>query len=179
MKNAHEFDGLYDDLFDFTKAGYVMIDTTMPWVQFPVALTKYEYTSPDPNLYWMKGMPSKWHVTARGPLDSKVRQEHCLQVMSSMLLPSTLHLGDIEVFPSPYPEVPYDCVVALVDDEKLFELNQQLAVLPGVQTYIPYKPHLTLGYFEAGHTDKIVSMVRENLRSVVGITGFDFGRMQP
>ena len=69
MKNAHEFPGLYDDLFDFTKAGYVMIDTEMPFVQYPLALKKYEYTSPDPDKFWMKGLLTSWHVTARGPLD--------------------------------------------------------------------------------------------------------------
>ena len=179
MKNAHEFPGLYDDLFAFANAGYVMVDTGMPWVQFPVALTKYEYVSPDPSYYWMKGVSKSWHVTGRGPLDPKVRQVHAKQVLESFELPTKLHLGDIEVFPSPYPEEPYDCVVVLVDDEKLFDLNQQLAVLPGVQTYIPYKPHLTLGYFKDGYADVVVSKARENLRAYVEVQGYDFGRMKP
>lgn len=177
MKNAHEFPGLYDDLFDFTKAGYVMIDTEMPFVQYPLALKKYEYTSPDPAKFWMKGLLTSWHVTARGPLDPKVRQSHCRQVLQSVNLPKDLMLGPVEVFPSPYPEEPYECMVVLVDDPALFELNQQLAVLPGVQTFIPYKPHLTLGYFQSGHTEEIVVGLKQNLRTGVRIAGFDFGRM--
>lgn len=177
MKNAHEFPGLHDDLFDFTKAGYVMIETEMPYLQYPIRLFEYGYESPDPAKFWMKGMLTNWHVTARGPLDPKVRQSHCQQVLQSWDLPEDFILGEVEVFPSPFPEEPYDCIVVAIDDPALFELNQQLAVLPGVQTYIPYKPHLTLGYFKSGHREEIVDTMRENLRTRVSVSGYNFGRM--
>lgn len=180
MKNAHEFEGLYDELFDFANAGYVMIDVDKPWGYEPSGFVRdMQYVSPDPTLYWMKGLQTSWHVTARGPLDPKVRQSHCKQVLESVKLPRDLVLGDIEVFPSPYPEIPYDCIVVTVNDPALFELNQQLAVLPGVQTYIPYKPHLTLGYFKAGYTKELIRAFDSVLLHSVEIQGFDFGRMQP
>ena len=178
MKNAHEFDGLYDDLFDFAKAGYVMIDTSSPYNFYPNGIREFQYVSPDPDKYWMKGIMENWHVTARGPLDPKVRQKHCRQVLEHVNLPKELMLGPVEVFPSPYEEEQYECVVVLVDDPALFQLNQQLAVLPGVQTYIPYKPHLTLGYFKSGHTEEIVTDLKRALRRSVWIEGFDFGRME-
>jgi hypothetical protein len=180
MKNAHEFDGLYDDLFDFANAGYVMIDTSSPYGdEYPNAIREFQYVSPDPTKYWMKGIMEKWHVTARGPLDPKVRQKHCKQVLDSIVLPRSLDISDIEIFPSPYPDEPYDCFVVRVEDDALFEINEQLAVLPGVQTYIPYKPHLTLGYFKSGHSDEIMDTFDSIVGFSVDITGWDFGRMEP
>jgi hypothetical protein len=179
VKNAHEFDGLYDDLFDFTKAGYVMIDVENPLGNNLADKYKdWQYVSPNPDLYWMNGLMSKWHVTARGPLDPRVRQKHCKQVLEAVELPDAFITGDIEIFPSPYPETPYDCAVLLIEDDSLFEINQQLAVLPGVQTYIPYKPHLTIGYFEAGHREELENLYPYT-KCEVKVLGWDFGRMEP
>jgi len=180
MKNAHEFEGLYDDLFDFPKAGYVMIDVATPFDQgVPDSVKALEYVSPNPDMYWMKGLTNRWHVTARGPLDPRVRQSHCKQVLEAVELPKYLTLGDIAVFPSPYPEEQYDCIVMHVEDDALFEINAQLAVLPGVQTYIPYLPHITLGYFQSGHTDFLTDTLWDITDYTVDVLGYDFGRMQP
>lgn len=178
MKNANEFPDLYDDLFDFANAGYVMIDVENPIKHLPPKYKDWQYVSPDPSLYWMEGLMSKWHITARGPLDPKVRQEHCLRVLEDVELPEFLYTGDIEIFPSPSPAVPYDCAVLIIDDDELFAINEQLAILPGVQTYIPYRPHLTIGYFESGHRKQLESLY-DFAEESVKVTGWDFGRMQP
>jgi hypothetical protein len=181
MKNAHEFPGLYDDLFDFTRAGYAMIDVSSPYHTDPSEINfvrELQYVSPDPTLYWMKGLMKSWHITARGPLDPKVRVRHCQQVIETINVPYVFGLGDIDVFPSPYPELDYDCIVVRMEDSNLEKINQQLAVLPGVQTYIPYKPHLTLGYFKGGHTIELVEALEDCLLDSVQFQRWDFGRMK-
>ena len=180
MKNANDFPDLYDDLFDFANAGYVMIDLSSPYHTEPDGIVKeLQYVSPDPDKYWMKGLMTKWHVTARGPLDPRVRQKHCYQVIrESIAAPMVLGLGDIEVFPSPYEDEKYECVVVRVDDYRLHNINEQFAVLPGVQTYIPYKPHLTLGYFKSEHTEELVQALEDCLLDCVSFRGWDFGRME-
>lgn len=178
MKNANDFPDLYDDLFDFSKAGYIMLDVSVPYLEDPSSLKSYEYVSDDPDKYWMKGLMKRWHVTVRGPLDPRVRQEHCMKVLDSVEdIPKILTLGSIEVFPSPYEEDDYGCVVILVDDKKLFDLNQQLALLPGVQTYIPYRPHITFGYFKTEYLNEVRDWLYWNMRNSVKSLGFDFGRM--
>lgn len=178
MKNAHEFPGLYDDLFDFPNAGYVMLDVDNPLVAEPDFLKKHEYVSKDPTKYWMKGFATEWHATVRGPLDPKVRIKHCEQVLEGIELPKYLSLSRLEVFPSPYPDEDYMCLVAVVSDPALSEFNQQLSVLPGVQTYIPYKAHVTIGYFKGSLRDE-AGNVEDYLDSSVRTIGFNYGRMLP
>lgn len=180
MKNAHEFEGLYDDLFDFTKAGYAMINLSSPYHTEPTGIVKeLQYVSTDPDKYWMKGLATKWHVTARGPLDPKVRIKHCAQVIGATSVPDRLLLGDYEVFPSPYEDEKYECIVLRIDDQELYDINTQLAVLPGVQTYLPYKPHMTLGYFKSGYTSELIDALDDCVLDSVEFKGWDFGRMQP
>jgi hypothetical protein len=178
LKNAHEFPGLYDDLFDFPSAGYVMLDVDSPLVADTGFLEDHQYISDDPNLYWMKGLATEWPATVRVPLDPKVRQKHVKQVIEGIDIPRYLRLGDIEVFPSPYPDQDYVCIVARVEDEWLVNLNAQLAVLPGVQTYIPYKAHVTIGYFDGNVMDRIGD-VKQYLDTHVETIGFNYGRMLP
>lgn len=177
MKNASDFPDLYSELFDFANAGYVMLRTDSPFQYVPMELRELGYTSPDPTKFWMKGFSDDWHVTVRGPLDPKVRQEHCRKILNTCPIPLDLELGNIEIFPSPYPEEEYVCAVVIVEDQTLFELNAQLALLPGVQTYVPYRPHLTLGYFKAGHNDLLIDKFTTAVSLYVPTIGYDYGRM--
>ena len=180
MKNASDFPGLYDDLFDFANAGYAMIDVENPMqYDVPQWVVDLGYTSPDPTKFWMKGFATRWHVTARGPLDPKVRQAHVKAVLEDVELPESFLTGAVETFPSPYSDEQYDCLVLHIDDDHLFRINEQLALLPGVQTYIPYKPHVTVGYFQSGHSEELEEVLFEHSRDFIKVLGFDYGRMAP
>lgn len=179
MKNASDFQGLYDDLFDFANAGYVMIDVSNPLDNAAPEFEDWAYTSPDPKKFWMTGVADKWHVTARGPLDPKVRRFHCDTVLKQTFLPGEFLTGFAEVFKSPYPEEQYDCLVLHIRDEELYNINEQLAILPGVQTYVTYQPHVTIGYFKPGHTEELIGLANEMARPFVKVLGLDYGRMAP
>lgn len=126
-----------------------MLDTENP-VPNLVIDAGDEHYSTDIRKKYVKGLQTEWHVTVRYGLLERVRKPHVDRVLEGFELPTELRLGDAELFPSTDPNEPYECVVALVKDDTLFELNKQLSVLPNVSTFVEYKPHITIGYFRPG-----------------------------
>ena len=145
MKNAHEFPQVYERLgIDLRDLGCLMLNT-----ENPVAVWNEgeEYISPDPKKFWMKGFLDHWHVTVRYGFLPGVSADDIDYVLSGVPWPKDLKISGLEVFPSPYEDERYDCVVARVDDESLVEMNEALSVLPNVNTFVKYKAHITIGYF--------------------------------
>ena len=177
MKNAHEFKGLYDDLdVDLKELGCLMIDTECPVIA-PESLKDLEYVSPDPKKFWVKGVLKDWHVTVRYGLMPNVRARHIDKVLEEYPLPKSLEVDKIEIFPSPYEDERYDCYVALVNDKKLHEMNQQLSVLPNLNTFPVYKPHITIGYFKRGWNNVLKGILEEILLYSVETIGYNYGHI--
>lgn len=177
MKNAHDYPGLYDDLgIDLRDLGCLMIDTESPLL---IGAPKgAEYVSPDPKKFWVDGLLDHWHVTARYGMLPQVTRAHVDRVLEDIGLPETLSLknGVFDCFPSPYPDEPYDCVVYRLYSPELQEINAQLSVLPNLNTFVEYKPHITIGYFKPGY----FKANRRNLvaKGTVRVLGYNYGSMK-
>jgi len=152
VKNGSEFPDVYEDLgIDLRELGCLMIDTGSPMGS--AVDPSGEYYSPDGKKFWMRGVADAWHVTARYGLLDTVRKRHVDAVLDGIVLPATLTTEGFEVFPSPYADEEYECVVVRVRDSRLTLINEQLSVLPNLNTFVEYKPHITVGYFHKGWYD--------------------------
>jgi hypothetical protein len=88
-----------------------------------------------------------------------------------------LRLGDVEIFPEPNVPEPlgYACIVVRIDDEPLRQWNKALSLLPHIDTYPDYKPHLTLAYVRKEYAESAAAVLAQRLPSVVTTTGLSLG----
>ncbi len=172
--SAHDYPQVYSSLgIDLTTLGVLMLDTASPLREdLP---SEAEYISPDPAKFWVHGALDNWHVTALYGFLPDVRQEHVKAILADVKMPTMLNIDEIEVFDSPYEGEPYDCVVATVESKKLRELNAALTMLPHVNTFVPYKPHITPGYFARGWAKDNKKKIKT--WDMVPTLGYNFGSM--
>lgn len=172
MKNAHDFKNIYARMgVDLSDLGCLMLNTESPVEQ--ISSTLVPYISPDPKKFWIDGLLDHWHVTVRYGFLKGVLANDIDKVLADFEMPSTLKISGLEVFPSPYEDEKYDCLVARVEDDRLNELNTQLSVLPNVNTFPVYKAHITIGYFEQG------SWLPPVLKTHVKTSSLDYGQNLP
>lgn len=171
MKNAHEFPHIYKRWgVDLRDLGCLMLNTESPvWEMYEAV----PYVSPDPKKFWIKGLLDHWHVTVRYGFLSGITANDVDDVLADVELPSTLKISGLDVFPSPYEDEEYDCLVARVDDEALTAMNTALSVLPNINTFPEYKAHITIGYFEKN------SWQPPLLKSSVKTLDLDYGHNLP
>lgn len=151
MKSAHQFPAILNDLeINTDKLGCLMLETENPGIDLPGAVP---YTSPNPDRTWIKGISTDWHVTVRYGFLPEVKADHIQQIVDVCAKPQHLIVHNVDIFKSPYEDENYECIVASVHSDKLFDLNKQLSVLPNISTFPEYKPHVTLGYVEKGWWD--------------------------
>lgn len=113
-------------------------------------------SSPDGHPWsWVKGPVAETgaHVTVKYGFLQKAytsQMEAAVhQLMADYEPGMTLRVGGVEIFAEPaVSELGYACIVARIDDEPLRNWNAALSMLPHVDTYPDYKPHLTLGYVQ-------------------------------
>lgn len=167
MKNAHEFPHIYERLgINLNDLGCLMLNTESPVRVLGEAVP---YVSPDPKKFWMKGLLDHWHVTVRYGFLPEVRASDVKDVLASLDVPEELTISGVEVFPSPFSDEPYECLVARVEDPRLVAMNKALSVLPNLNTYPEFKAHITIGYF-----DKAPEV---ELKSAVVVKDFDYGQV--
>ena len=175
MKNAHDFPSLYKELnINTNTLGCLMLTTENPLTD--TVPSEGQYVSPDPEKFWMKGLLKDWHVTVRYGFLPGVKKSHVEQVLEGIDVPEYLGFDEFEVFPSTIPDEDYECVVARVNSNALRYMNQQLSVLPNVNTFPVYKPHITIGYFKPGWFDENSSGMERIVKGFVKTGEFDFGK---
>lgn len=166
MKNAHEYPWIYKEWgVDLRDLGCLMLDTESPVAEIKGS---YEpYVSPDKKKFWLNGLSKDWHVTVRYGFLQGITRQHVKDVLSDLEVPTELSISGLDVFPSPYPDEKYNCLVAKVEDESLNAMNTALSILPNVNTFPEYKAHITIGYF--------TQIPEIELKETVRTLYFDFG----
>jgi hypothetical protein len=140
-------------------------------------------SSPDGHPWsWVKGPVAEKgaHVTVKYGFLQKAyasqMQAAVHQLMADYEPGMVLRVGGIEIFPEPaVSELGYACIVARIDDSPLRAWNAALSMLPHVDTYAEYKPHLTLGYVQKHLADDAAVMMRSYLPNYVTTTGLSLG----
>ena len=173
MKPAHAFPGLYDDLGVGYDLGCLMLDTEKPYGDLDVNPAD-EYKPNDPTMKYVNGLNKDWHVTVKYGLLENVRKRHVDQVIEGMPFPTALSVVEYVVFPGSNGE--YEYVLAKVDDARLRDLNKQLHVLPNVDTFVDYMPHITVGYFRPGWFEENKHQLLVPGNKLVNVHGFNYGK---
>lgn len=120
------------------------------------------------------------HVTAKyGLLTPSYERKEIVNELIGWPRPIEVEVTDVEVFPSPYPDLQYGCLVARLGGDDLIEMNAALSVLPHVDSFSTYKPHLTLAYMRpdvatyAGIPEALSWLLGNRLT----VTGIDYGKV--
>lgn len=172
MFNARDFSDIYDDLdINLNRLGCAMIRTESPLDRELPVLDEWLYSSDDPDTPWVDGLVEHHHTTVRYGFLPMVEEKHVWDIVSRSRYPYRLMVTHIEAF-RPEPEKNYECVVARVDSDELREVNQQLSILPNINTYPEYKPHITIGYFKRGYLANNGIQINRALKQSVETQGY-------
>lgn len=153
--SAHLFPDVYARAgIDLDRLGAVMLDTVpidvMSFV--PESFAEDLYTSPDPAKYWVKAdVASKGaHLTLLyGIIEHRGWRTSAREVLS-MWRPEPVETSGLTFFPDPSGG-PFSAVVLKVEKTShLLQGRARLELLPHINTFVEYKPHLTLAYVKKG-----------------------------
>lgn len=157
--NCQHFKSVYEDLgISIPKLGCVMLKVD-PIDVSTLIPQSWAHVSDNPDRFWVRGLEGGDHITLlyglMHPGPQIIKQVN--RVLTGwkpeveMALKPGLGRGLaapwIDIFPSPYQEEPYACLVLHVAGN-LAEAHQRLSFLPHINTFPTYKPHLTLCYVE-------------------------------
>lgn len=142
----------------------------------------YVYAPEGDFRHWVQGPVAETsaHVTAKyGLLTPSHERKEIINELIGWPRQVSVEVVGIEVFPSPYSDLPYGCLVARLGGDELAEMNAALSVLPHVDSFSDYKPHLTLAYLRpdiATHAG-IPEATSWLLGKKLEVTGIDYGRV--
>lgn len=170
--SASAYPQVYEDLaLDLNKLGCVMLDIDHEFPSLPANIEKLLYFAKNKDHFWIDGYVAgkNPHITLLYGLlhEAESYKKHIISVMSGWEI-EDVTIKEIGVFPSHYKDDRYHCIVAHIEvTPKLQEGNNRLRLLPHVDTFPEYKPHLTLAYIE--ENDKAKEKAVAFFQSFVGV----------
>lgn len=164
MKSAYDVKALETMGIDISSLGCVMLGVE-PINLSDVIDPEWAYVSPDPDRFWIDGITKNTHVTL---LYGLLQPAHAIEsaideVLEGWEKPERVEMDMLDVFPSPFEDEPYSCIVARQTrpQQALLEAHQRLSLLPHINTYPTYKAHVTLAYVHRDHMVKAVSALQQ------------------
>lgn len=144
--------------------------------------TDWFYESENPLLRYVRGPVAEHgaHATLLYGLtpddNAGVEQRDSVDELLAGLDLSSVTVDEVSYFPGQFGE-PYACVVAkLRTSGDLGEANRRLRFLPHIDTFVEYKPHVTLAYVHEGQRDRAINRLHVALRGkTLKATGIDYG----
>lgn len=158
--NANQFPDVYKALgISIPELGCIMLDVDPITVTDLVTGGKADlYESPNPDRFWIGGAVAEQtaHVTLLyGLLQKGLTWKPLVDIVLTDWTPPTLEVESLGFFPSPYPEEPYACIVAHIKvTQELLDGHTRLELLPHINTFPAYNPHLTLAYVKVEAKDR-------------------------
>lgn len=153
--NAHDFEAMYEKLgINLDKLGCVMLETNtidMPEI-FKYEIPEAFYTAKNPDHFWIDGYVADKtpHVTLLyGLLTPAYEQEENIETVLEGWKIETVTIKDFGFFDSPMKDEEYFCIVAHIEvTPVLQEGHDRLEFLPHINTFMGYKPHITIAYIK-------------------------------
>lgn len=156
MPTAHMFPQVYIDLgIDVSGLGCIMLDTEPLQVDDIIAEEDLYFSE---TMKYAQGIVSQSvpHCTLLYGLMSSgtAMKKHVDAVLEGWDI-DDVEIAGVSYFESTSEEDPYYCLIAeLVVTPALIEGNGRLKFLPSIDTFIGYKPHISLAYIKSGDEQK-------------------------
>lgn len=177
MSKAYELQSLKAMGINVAKLGCVMLDVEMPDFSHVIP-SEYEYYSPSEDNWWVTGTQKQGHVTLLyGLIPRLVNRDAVDEVLKDWNWNHHVVGHDIEAFPSPFPSEPYSCIVARVDNPFLADAHARLSLLPHINTYPEFKPHVTIAYVKEKHKNEMMGELRKHFPIGFLPTGLNYGHL--
>lgn len=155
--SSYSFPQVYEDLgIGVQQLGCIMLNTE-PLTVSDVISEDHLYYAADPAAYkFVDGVVSEKvpHVTLLFGLmrSGPEMKKHVDAVLNDWELPG-LAIEKVDFFESKIPTEPYYCLIArIVQSAEILEGNARLRLLPHVDTFPEYHPHITLAYIKKDET---------------------------
>lgn len=159
--------------------GCVMLDVDpLPTAQMVPQEWAYESTHPD--RFWIKGLEAGDHITLLyGLLANANTIRPAIDEVLAGWEPGRVRVESVGSFPSTFDDDPYACVVGHIElTPEILDAHARLSLLPHIDTFWDYKPHLTLGYVHRHHEAEAVDEFSQQVAGRELITrGLNYGRM--
>lgn len=186
---AHNYKEIYEALgYNLSKLGCLMLDVE------PISSTfyskmNYSFTGYFPD-YYAKNKDRFWidgYVADKNPhltlFYGFLQEARCYKWHIEKLLNGTnisvVKIEDITFFESPYEDEQYYCVVATVEKTaELLEAHNKMTLLPNIQTFPDYKPHITIAYIikDTQVRDDFISHLKNELiGKELNVVGLNYG----
>lgn len=171
MGKAHDYEGVYKDLgINLNTLGCIMLDVE-GIDSTTVIEDKDLYNTDNPERFWIRGRIDQSHITLRYGLLPSVQKKHVDAVLRELPIPDTIKVDEeLQMFPSPYKDDAYECIVAYVTSPEVFAFNNQLSLLPNVNTFTDYQPHVTVAYVREGwYNEHKGAVLTQTTLSTIGL----------
>ena len=158
--NSNQFPDVYKALgVNVNKLGTVMLDVDPFTVTDLVTKGKDDlYFAQNQERFWIQGAvaESVAHVTLLyGLLEKGLVWKPLIDIVLADWTPPSLIVESIGAFESSFADEPYSCIVAHIKPTpELQEGHKRLELLPHINTYSEYRPHLTLAYVKVEAKDR-------------------------
>jgi len=186
---AHNYKEIYEMLgYNLSKLGCLMLDTepikTEYFQMMQDGITAYfpSYHATNKERFWIDGYVADKtpHLTLfYGFLqEAKCYKWHIEKLLEDTNF-SSVKIETVDFFESPYEDEPYYCIVAKIEKTpELLEAHNKMTLLPNIQTFPDYKPHITIAYIikdEAIRDDFIEHLKKEIVGKELKVIGLNYG----
>jgi len=163
------------------RLGCIMLDLEpIPVTSMLPADTAYFYGDDDQNLRYARGPVAEKgaHATLLYGLTpdehAGVRERESVDELLAGLDLSSVTIADIGHFPGQFG-LPYACIIAHVTSPDLIEANRRLRFLPHVDTFLDYRPHVTLAYVHEDDRETTITALQSLVGATLPATGINYG----
>ncbi len=179
--NASQFPTVYMALgINVNKLGCIMLDTdSIPITSMVENGDDDLYFARDKEHYWIRGAVGETgaHATLLyGLLEHGTQWRELVDlVLLGWKIPD-LEIESIGVFDSPYADEPYKCIIAHIKvTDELLEGHARLELLPHINTFTKYRPHVTLAYVHEDAAQKWVGALQNLVGRTLAVTKLNYG----
>ena len=191
--SSHKFPQVYKDLgYNLSLLGCIMLDTEKLIVS-DIISQDHLYFAEHKEHFWINGVVSEKvpHVTLlygllRTGLEMQKHVDAVLELVEGVdfpeYFPREVTIEKVDFFESKLPDEDYYCLIAHVDPAPLKEVNDRLRMLPHINTYPDYEPHLTLAYIKKDETlrDSYLELLNTRFAGkAVKALGVNYGGNKP
>jgi len=180
--NANQFPDVYSSFgIQISELGVVMLDTDAIEVTEMVDQGKKDlYESQNPAFSWVSGAVAERgaHCTLLFGLLQKAYQiKPQITAVLDGWVPPRLEVDKVTSFPSSLPGEEYACIIAkLKVTPELLEGNQRLSLLPHINTFPTYEPHISLAYVKKEAEQKWIKALSAEVRNMsFDVNGLNYG----